>query len=83
MFYLSYIGQVLCMVAFVTNMIVPTSGERRSILVDFDWAGKTGEVEYPPNVYHGKELWRLDGAFDGELITADHDIQMLQHLFAS
>jgi hypothetical protein len=65
-----------------TNIMVHGSGEQRFLLVDFDWAGKIGEVEYPPNVYHGKDLWRPDGALDGELIMAVHDIQMLHHLFA-
>ena len=50
-------------------------------LVDFDWSGKIGEVRYPMNVNHGLGLRRPEGALDGELILADHDIEMLDHLF--
>lgn len=36
-----------------TNIMVPRSGEPNFMLVDFDWAGKIGEVRYPMNVYRG------------------------------
>ena len=62
-----------------TNIMVLEGGERL-MLVDFDWAGKVGEVRYPMNVYRGERLWRPDGACGGELITAEHDIQMLENL---
>lgn len=48
-------------------------------LVDFDWSGKIGEVRYPMNVNRG--LRRPEGALDGKLILADHDIKMLDYLF--
>jgi hypothetical protein len=48
-------------------------------LVDFDWSGKIGQVRYPMNVNH--ELRRPEGANDGNLILADHDIEMLDYLF--
>jgi hypothetical protein len=51
------------------------------MLVDFDWARKFEEVRYPISVNRGLQLWQPDGACDGNLITADHDIQMLDHLF--
>jgi hypothetical protein len=51
------------------------------MLLDFDWAGKIGEAKYPMNVYAGPDLWRPDGVHDGELIKAEHDLQMLNALF--
>ena len=63
-----------------TNVMVLESNERL-MLVDFDWAGKIGEARYPMFVYRGDDLWRPDGACDEELITVDHDTQMLDHLF--
>jgi len=64
-----------------TNIMVPKTGEPSFLLVDFDWAGKAGEARYPVNVYKGRELWRPDGVDDKKLMTADHDIQMLEHMF--
>ncbi|KAI0255336.1 hypothetical protein BJV78DRAFT_1179329 [Lactifluus subvellereus] len=63
-----------------TNIMIDESSGGCPMLVDFDWAGKIGEVRYPMNVYRGPGLWRPDGACDGELITVDHDIQMLERL---
>jgi hypothetical protein len=63
-----------------TNVMVSKSSEPRFMLVKFDWAGKIGEVQYPMVDKMRKELWRPDGACVGNLITADHDIQMLEHL---
>lgn len=51
------------------------------MLLDFDWAGKIGEAKYPMNVYAGPDLWRPEGACDGELIKAEHDLQMMNALF--
>ncbi|KIL66082.1 hypothetical protein M378DRAFT_10374 [Amanita muscaria Koide BX008] len=62
-----------------TNIMVPRSGELHFFLIDFDWAGRIGEVRYPMNV-NRKGIWRPDGARDGDLITAEHDDEMLQHL---
>ncbi|KAG2072092.1 hypothetical protein BDR04DRAFT_1052092 [Suillus decipiens] len=50
-------------------------------LMDFDWSGIIGEVRYPMNVSRGIFLWRPDGAKDGQLILAEHDIQMLEVMF--
>jgi hypothetical protein len=49
-------------------------------LIDFDWAGEIGVVQYPMNVFRGDGLWLPAGACDGELITTEHDIEMLKHL---
>jgi serine/threonine protein kinase len=51
------------------------------MLLDFDWAGKIGEAKYPMNVYAGPDLWHPEEACDGELIKAEHDLQMLNALF--
>jgi len=64
------------------NIMVKRDGLPGFKLVDFDWSGKIGEVRYPMNVYRSSRLWRPHGAEDGELIKADHDIEMLKHLFS-
>lgn len=48
--------------------------------VNFDCAGEIGVVQYPMNVFRGDRLWRPAGACDEELITTEHDIEMLNHL---
>ena len=56
-------------------------GELEWRLVDFDWSGEIGEVRYPMNVNRGPGLRRPKDALDGELILADHDMEMLHYLF--
>jgi hypothetical protein len=63
-----------------TNVMVRKDGEDGFNLVDFDWAGEIGVVRYPMYVNRGGGLWRPDGARDGELITADHDMMMLENM---
>ena len=62
------------------NIIVSRSDETKFMLIDFDWAGKIGEVRYPPRVNRSRDLWRPDGAVDGALIQADHDMDMLNQI---
>jgi len=62
------------------NIMVKKDSAQGFKLVDFDWSGKIGQAQYPINVYRGKRLWRPTGAEDGELIKADHDIEMLTAL---
>jgi serine/threonine protein kinase len=64
-----------------TNIMVKKDGSRGFKLVDFDWSGRIGEVRYPMNVYQGQRLWRPHEAEDGQLIKADHDIEMLKTMF--
>ena len=64
-----------------TNLMVRKDGAPEIILFDFDWAGEIGEVRYPINVNRGPDLLRPDGAYDGELITAEHDMEMLDIMF--
>ncbi|KAG2125665.1 hypothetical protein DEU56DRAFT_715527, partial [Suillus clintonianus] len=59
------------------NVMVKRDRSTGFKLVDFDWSGKIGEIRYPMNVYRGGRLWRPDGADDGQLILAEHDVQML------
>ena len=59
------------------NIMVPKQDKTLPpfMLVDFDWAGKIGEARYPLNVNKG--IGRPEGAEDGKLIMAEHDIAML------
>lgn len=52
----------------------------RRLLLDFDWAGRIGEARYPMNLNRSEGLRRPDGACDGALILADHDIEMLEFI---
>ena len=49
------------------------------MLVDFDWAGKIGEVPYPSNI-NIIEVMRPEGVVDDELMTAEHDMEMLDYM---
>ncbi|KAF8079189.1 hypothetical protein FPV67DRAFT_1604454 [Lyophyllum atratum] len=62
------------------NLMFTKGSEAKFRLVDFDWAGTIGEVRYPMNVHFGDDLWRPDGAYDGELITTEHDLQMMERI---
>ena len=64
-----------------TNVMVRKDGAPELMLFDFDWAGEIGQVRYPINVNRGPNLKRPDGAYDGELITAEHDMEMLDIMF--
>jgi serine/threonine protein kinase len=64
-----------------TNLMVRKNGATEMMLFDFDWAGEIGKVRYPINVNRGPNLTRPGGAYDGELITADHDMEMLDIMF--
>ena len=63
-----------------TNMMVKKTGEPGIILFDFDWAGVIGEVRYPMNV-NTRDIKRPDGAVDGMLILAKHDMEMVDFMF--
>ncbi|KAG1738714.1 hypothetical protein EDB19DRAFT_2039530 [Suillus lakei] len=64
-----------------TNVMVKRTCDPGFKLINFDWSGEIGEIRYPMNVYRGDRLWRPDGAKDGELIMAEHDIDMLHAMF--
>ncbi|PFH50412.1 hypothetical protein AMATHDRAFT_145129, partial [Amanita thiersii Skay4041] len=49
-------------------------------LLDFDWAAKIGEATYPMRI-NTTTVRRPKGVTDGQLITAEHDMEMVQWLF--
>ena len=49
-------------------------------LIDFDWAGSVGVARYPLGV-NKTTVWRPDGVQDEELITVEHDKEMVSSLF--
>jgi serine/threonine protein kinase len=63
-----------------TNIMVKKSGSPGFLLVDFDWAGVIGEVRYPMNV-NDVDIKRPYNAHDGELILAQHDMEMIDFMF--
>ncbi|KAF8325651.1 uncharacterized protein EI90DRAFT_2931653, partial [Cantharellus anzutake] len=63
-----------------TNIMVRKDGKPGILLVNFDWAGKIGEVRYPMNV-NDVEIKRPEGASDDQLIKAEHDIAMIGYMF--
>ena len=64
-----------------TNIMIREGAKRGFMLLDFDWAGKIGEIRYPRNVNASPDLWWPEGASDGKLIKAEHDIAMVRHMF--
>ncbi|KAJ2912118.1 hypothetical protein MD484_g8294, partial [Candolleomyces efflorescens] len=62
------------------NILIPEGEgdeEGRVMLLDFDWAGREGEVRYPHRLSRG--LW-VEGVDDGELIRREHDLGMVDRL---
>jgi hypothetical protein len=51
-------------------------------LIDFDWAGRAGEVKYPLNI-NTKTIRPPMDATGGTKITKSHDLQMIELLFYS
>ncbi|KAL5485682.1 hypothetical protein ACEPAI_6723 [Sanghuangporus weigelae] len=49
-------------------------------MIDFDWAGTYQKVRYPERV-NTKSVRRPNGVSGGELITKDHDMEMVDLLF--
>lgn len=47
-------------------------------LLDFDWAGLEGQVNYPPHL--NRVVKRPEGAIDEAPILKQHDLAMLKHL---
>lgn len=60
--------------------MVKKDGSPGIMLIDFDWAGVVGEVRYPMNV-NDVDIRRPYGAYDDELITAEHDDIMIDYMF--
>jgi len=64
------------------NMICTMDGERRVLLLDFDWAGKPGEALYPMSL-NRQTVRRPVGACGGQTIRTEHDHAMIDLLFRS
>jgi len=62
-----------------TNVMVKKSGESKTMLLDFDWAGVIDEARYPMNV-NTQDIQRPSGAVDHALILVDHDLEMVDLL---
>ncbi|KAG9312767.1 hypothetical protein JVU11DRAFT_7204 [Chiua virens] len=60
------------------NIMITTEGKLR--LIDFDWAGKTGEVRYPAAVSRSVD-WPA-GVQGGAFIRQEHDRAMLDNLIS-
>ena len=65
-----------------TNVMVRKDGEAGFMLVDFDWAGINGRVRYPSNI-NITGVTRPKDVYDGELITAEHDMEMVRYMLDS
>ena len=63
-----------------TNLFVQKNGEGKFMLIDFDWSGTAGEVRYPINV-NCDDIRRPSGVNDGQVITKEHDLNMLEIMF--
>ncbi|KAG2095110.1 uncharacterized protein F5147DRAFT_718816 [Suillus discolor] len=61
-----------------TNFVVRNN--KHFMLLDFDWAGPIQKTHYPMLV-NRIDIRRPDGAWDGEKIVPEHDLEMLDYLF--
>ncbi|KAG1893517.1 uncharacterized protein F5891DRAFT_985860 [Suillus fuscotomentosus] len=61
-----------------TNFVV--RDDKHFMLLDFDWAGPIQKMHYPMYVNREDIQWP-DGAWDGQKIVAEHDLDMLNYLF--
>ncbi|KAF9232355.1 hypothetical protein BU15DRAFT_90679 [Melanogaster broomeanus] len=64
-----------------TNVLVKKDDRAKFMIIDFDWAGKIGDVRYPPYVNY-MDVWRPEGARDGKLVEVAHDDEMLDAIDA-
>ncbi|TRM63414.1 hypothetical protein BD626DRAFT_271443 [Schizophyllum amplum] len=53
--------------------------DARILLLDFDWAGKEGEVHYPPDL--SREIPWASGIEEFGLIKKEHDIAMIHKIY--
>jgi RIO-like serine/threonine protein kinase len=61
-----------------TNFVVKDN--KHFVLLDFDWARPIQKTSDPMHV-NGTDIRRPDGAWDGEKIAVEHDLEMLNYLF--
>jgi serine/threonine protein kinase len=64
------------------NLLVRVDGTFGFKILDFDWAGRIGVVRYPINVNHDG-ISRPVTASDGELVTVEHDLAMVDFMISS
>lgn len=62
-----------------TNIMASENDPKKFMFIDFDWAGKVGEVRYPVGV-NFTEIIRPSRARDGELINIYDDQFMFRRL---
>lgn len=69
-----------------TNVLVDqaslSSGDVTVQLIDYDWADRVGEAKYPMEI-NCETVRRPEGVKGGELITAEHDNEMVSYMFAN
>jgi serine/threonine protein kinase len=65
-----------------TNLLVRVDGTFGIKILDFDLAGHVGVVRYPINV-NRVGIQRSMTASDGELVMAEHDLEMLDFMILS
>ncbi|KAL6306639.1 hypothetical protein BKA93DRAFT_823843 [Sparassis latifolia] len=65
-----------------TNLLVAPqeNGDVDVKLVDYDWAGIAGEVQYPPLI-NRESVHRAAGAVSGNAIVKEHDVDMVTFMF--
>jgi len=64
-----------------TNILVSRDHSKKFMMTDFDLAGKIGVIQYPLSFHvDGKGIWRPDDVEGGDLIQAEHDLAMLNHI---
>lgn len=65
-----------------TNLLVRIkNGELGMKLIDFDWAGREGEVRYP-TLINKSTVVRPSSVIGGQLISRSHDMEMVQIIFS-
>ena len=68
-------NQTRCQCVFVR---LGRGGKVDVCFVDFDWAGLSGVVRYPPFMNHAGVNWPA-GALDGQPILPQHDVELLSN----
>ncbi|KZP10866.1 hypothetical protein FIBSPDRAFT_757502 [Athelia psychrophila] len=63
-----------------SNVLVSKDDALQISLIDFDWAGEMDVVRYPINL-NRQDIYRPASAQDGEPITKEHDIEMIDWMF--
>jgi hypothetical protein len=59
-------------------VMVNQAGDRL-VMIDFDWAGKEGQVLYPP--FLNPDIPRPAGVQSGKLIKKQHDLDSLSIIY--